>query len=192
MAKFKLLTPANLILLGLSILTLATLGSNRTLFAVNLIDPNTSKTFTCSSTFECYTKVASQINTQGPALACIDGKCAIQNCNEGEETTSTCPDGKKIVLRNCINGKWESRNNFCVVECTGDSTCLSTYDNDCDGKPNPIQGNCVSSKCVFPTMTSCSKEELIWNQWRWQIIAGAMLFIGVGGFIFKEQILKVF
>lgn len=190
----KIFTPVNFILVGIAILIFAQLNLFQvsTLSAVDLIDPQTNESFNCVEVFECYTKVSGQISERGPALACVEGKCAIQNCNEGEETTTTCPDGKKIVLKNCVKGEWEFTNNFCVVQCTQNSQCWSANDQDCNGDLDPVPGTCVNNMCQFQSAPRCTQTQIYWNQYKWYLIAGIILVLGISGFIFKEQILKVF
>lgn len=192
MAKFKLLTPVNLILAGLILIVITQFGSTQTLSAVDLTDPATNKTYSCQTTFECYQKIQGQISDRGPALACTEGKCVVQNCVEGEETTKICPDGTKIVLKNCIAGEWEFTNNVCLIECTSNSQCISAADTDCDGELDPSFGQCVSNTCQFQTAPRCSETELFWNKYKWYLIAGTILILGLGGFMFKEKLLKVF
>lgn len=190
MAKTKILTPLNLIIVGLVLIALSQFDFfGFTLATVNLIDPQTNSTYNCNATYDCYQKVSGQITGtgRGPALMCVSGKCQIQECEEGEEVTKTCPTGEKITLSTCVEGKLEYSDALCPIpECSADRDCVSAADLDCDGKLNPSFGKCASFKCQYTPAPRCSDGELFWNKYKWYIISGALILSGIGAFIFAS------
>lgn len=196
MISKKLLTPTNFIITGLILIGLFQFGVfDITLSTVNLIDPQTNNTFVCNNTYECYTKVSGQITgtERGPALACVSSKCVIQTCSEGEEVTKTCQDGTKITLSQCVDGQLEYPKEDCPVpECTSSQSCISAADTDCDEKLNPVFGTCTNFKCQYTPTPRCSQTEIIWNQYKWLIIFGGIVLLGIGGFLFRGKIIGAF
>ena len=192
MSKTKLFTPLNLIVAGLLVIVIYQFGIFGTTFAaINLIDPQTNVTFSCNSTYQCYEKVGGQISgaDKGPALICSNSKCVTQECNEGEEVTKSCTTGEKIVVSVCSDGKLEYPETQCPVpECTSDKNCVGTADMDCDGEIDPVFGQCVSHKCQYTSAPRCSNGTIFWNQYKWYIISGGLILLGIGGFILGTKI----
>lgn len=207
----KLFTPLNLIIVGVTILALLQFGIiNLPFSTVNLTDPATNQTYTCISTYDCYQKVGSQLGgtDRAPALACkitstasntsnssnTTGICIVQNCAEGETVTRTCPGGEIITISRCTNGQIDYMNDMCQpLECTiGNQSkqCISTADVDCDSQLDPLFGQCVSSKCQYAAAPRCADGELFWNKYKWYIISGGLILLGLGAFIFKGRIIK--
>lgn len=196
MAQTKIFTPLNLIIAGLALIVLFQFDFfGITLSTVNLIDPQTNVSYSCNATYDCYQKVNSQITgtQRGPALACISGKCAVQECTEGDEITQGCPTGGTITVSICEEGKIVYANELCPVpECSSNPDCVSASDMDCDGKLDPVFGQCISNKCQYTPTPRCSEVQLFWNQYKWYIISAALVLLGIGAFIFAHPKINVF
>lgn len=189
----KIITPLNFIIAGLILIMLSQFGifNKIPLAAVDLTDPQTNATFSCNSTYSCYQQVSGQITgaDRGPALACLNNKCVVQSCNEGEEITQSCPGGTHITVSRCTSGQIVYTNEICPLpECTSDKQCTSAADTNCDGQLDPVFNQCVSNKCQVASASRCTDSELFWNQYKWYIISGGLLLLGIGGLIFGSKI----
>lgn len=195
MSKTKLFTPLNLIIAGLALIVLFQFDFfGITLSTVNLVDPQTNVSYSCNATYDCYQKVSGQITgtQRGPALACISGRCAVQECEDGEEITRSCQAGGTITVSRCEEGKIVYPDEQCPIpECLKDTQCISAADTTCSGKLSPVFGQCVNTKCQYIPTPRCSDVQLFFNKYKIYIISSILVLLGIGAFIFAHPKINI-
>ncbi len=155
--------------------------------AYDLTDVNTSTTYTCTTTLDCYNKVGITGTTVGPnALACVEGVCAYADCVDGDEKRVGCPGGSGIVVETCADGLWQpAPAATCpATHCAVDSDCIAAIDTDCDNELEAVSTSCVSYACSSSSAARCSEVELFWGQYKWWIISGILIAAGLGAVFF--------
>ena len=163
--------------------------------AYDLTDPATNTTYTCESTLDCYTHITITGTEAGPALACTGGLCSFAECIDGDDESISCPGGKSVTVREFNAGVWEPVSGaMCpATECSKNSDCIMSADTDCDKELETVTTTCDSTfKCTQPAGSRCSPTEEFFGQYKWYVISGALVLIGIVGFIYSPQIRKMF